>query len=138
MDFRLVTERDRARLLGHIAGISLERPVKITISEPDRSDEQNRKLHACLKDVAAQVVHHGMKFDVSTWKRLCVAAWLREAGKNPQMIPAIDGQGIDVLYEQTSKLSMKKCAELILWIEAFGTEHGVKWTQADYWEGRYD
>lgn len=137
MKFRLVTESDRARLLGYIAGMSLEKPQKVVIDEQDRSVEQNKKLHACLNDIANQVEHAGMKWDVTVWKRLCMAAWLRERGANIQMIPAIDGKGIDVLYEPTSKLSMRKCAELIEWVQAFGAEHDVKWSQADHWEGRY-
>lgn len=137
MKFRLVTESDRARLLGYIAGMSLEKPHKVVIDEQDRSVEQNKKLHACLNDIANQVEHAGMKWGVTVWKRLCTAAWLRERGANIQMIPAIDGKGIDVLYEPTSKLSMRKCAELIEWVQAFGAEHDVKWSQVDHWEGRY-
>lgn len=137
MDFRLATESDRARLMGHVAGLDLSTPKKVTIKGEDRSAEQNKKLHACLADISRQVEHAGMKWDVTVWKRLCTAAWLRERGANIQMIPAIDGQGIDVLYEPTSKLSMAKCAELIEWVQAFGAEHGVKWTQADHWGGQY-
>lgn len=135
MEARIATEDGRQRLLRYISTVRL--PVKVTISEPDRTDEQNRKLHAMLKDLAEQVVHAGGKWDLSTWKRLCVAAWLREEGKNPTMIPAIDGMGIDVLYEQTSKLSAKRCASLIDWIQAYGDENSVRWTQKDHWDGRY-
>lgn len=138
MDFRLANESDRARLMGHLAGLDLSKPKKVTIVGEDRSAEQNKKLHACLADIARQVEHAGMKWDVTVWKRLCTAAWLRERGANIQMIPAIDGKGIDVLYQPTSKLSMKKCAELIEWVQAFGAEHDVKWTQVDHWGGRYD
>jgi hypothetical protein len=135
MEARIATEDGRNRLIAYIGTVKL--PIKVVISEPDRTDEQNKKLHAMLKDLAEQVTHAGAKWDVSIWKRLCVAAWLREEGRNPQMIPAIDGMGIDVLYEQTSKLSMKRCASLITWIEAYGAECGVKWTQKDNWGGRY-
>lgn len=137
MEFKLATESDRARLMGYVAGLDLSKPKTVTINDEDRSAEQNKKLHAMLADIARQVEHAGMKWDVTIWKRLCTAAWLRETGASIQMIPAIDGQGIDVLYERTSKLSVKKCAELILWIEAFGAEHDVKWTQKDHWGGRY-
>ena len=136
-DFKLVTESDRARLLGVVAGLDLTKPKTVTIKDEDRSVEQNAKLHACLADIARQVEHAGMKWDVTVWKRLCTAAWLRESGETIQMIPAIDGKGIDILYERTSKLSMKKCAELIEWVTAFGAEHNVRWTQADHWNGRY-
>lgn len=137
MDFKLVTESDRARLIGYLTGLDLAKPKTVTINDEDRSAEQNKKLHAMLADIARQVEHAGMKWDVTIWKRLCTAAWLRETGASIQMIPAIDGQGIDVLYERTSKLSVKKCAELIEWITAFGAEHDVKWTQKDHWDGRY-
>lgn len=137
MDFKLRNENDRSKLIGYLTGLSLEREKKVSVNDQDRSDEQNKKLHACLNDIAKQVEHAGMKWDISVWKRLCTAAWLRERGASIQMIPAIDGKGIDVLYEPTSKLSMRKCAELIEWITAYGAECGVKWTQADHWDGRY-
>lgn len=137
MDFKLEDEKDRARILGYISGLDLEKPKKVSVAGADRSIEQNKMLHARLADIAAQVEHAGMKWDVTVWKRLCTAAWLRERGAAIQMIPAIDGKGVDVLYEPTSKLSMKKCAELITWIEAYGTECNVKWTQTDHWQGRY-
>lgn len=137
METKLETENDRARLMGYIEGLDLRRPRHVTITDELRDDVQNKILHARLADIAKQVEHAGMKWDLTVWKRLCTAAWLRERGASIQMIPAIDGKGIDVLYEATSKLSKKKCAELILWVEAFGSEHQVKWTQADHWEGRY-
>lgn len=137
MEFKLANESDRARLMGHLAGLDLSKPRTVEIKDEDRSAEQNKKLHAMLADIARQVEHAGMKWDVTIWKRLCTAAWLRETGAAIQMIPAIDGQGIDVLYERTSKLSVKKCAELIEWVTAFGAEHDVKWTQKDHWDGRY-
>lgn len=137
MDFKLEDEKDRARILGYISGLDLEKPKKVSVTGADRSIEQNKMLHARLSDIAAQVEHAGMKWDVTVWKRLCTAAWLRERGAAIQMIPAIDGKGVDVLYEPTSKLSMKKCAELITWIEAYGAECQVKWTQTDHWGGRY-
>lgn len=137
MDFKLSNEHDRGRLVSYVMTLDLTKPHKASVTGQDRSVEQNKKLHACLADIASQVEHAGMKWDVTVWKRLCTAAWLRERGASIQMIPAIDGKGVDVLYEPTSKLSMKRCAELILWVEAFGSEHNVKWTQADHWDGRY-
>lgn len=137
MEFKLATESDRNRLLGYVSGLDLKKPKSATIKDEDRSVEQNKLLHGRLGDIAKQVEHAGMKWDVTVWKRLCTAAWLRETGETIQMIPAIDGKGIDILYERTSKLSVKKCAELIEWIEAFGSEHNVRWTAKDHWDGRY-
>ena len=137
MNFKLSTESDRNRLIGYLTGLDLNKPKKVDIADDDRSAEQNKKLHAMLGDISRQVTHAGMKWNVTVWKRLCTAAWLRESGETIQMIPAIDGNGIDILYERTSKLSMKRCAELIEWIFAYGAENSVKWTQQDHWDGRY-
>lgn len=136
-DHRLSTESDRARLMGYIAGLDLSKPRKVAITEEDRSAEQNAKLHAMLSDISRQVEHAGKKWNVLIWKRLCTASWLRELGENATLIPALDGNGFDVIYEKTSKLGVKKCASLIEWVAAFGAEHDVKWTQKDNWGGRY-
>lgn len=137
-DLVLRNESDRTRLMGYIQGLDLAKPRKLTIKDVDRSADQNKALHAMLTDIANQVEHAGKKWDVLIWKRLLTAAWLREAGDQPQMIPAVDGHGFDVIYERTSKLTVKQCASLLEWITAFGAEHEVRWTAKDHWGGRYD
>lgn len=133
----LRTESDRTRVIGYIHGLDLTKPKKLAVTDEDRSGEQNKLLHSRLSDIASQVEHAGKKWNVTIWKRLCTASWLREMGENAQMIPALDGNGFDVIYEKTSKLGIKKCASLIEWVLAFGSEHQVRWTQKDHWEGRY-
>ena len=102
----------------------------VTFSEPTRNSEQNALLHACLTDIAKQVDWHGKRLSVDIWKRLCTAAWLREEGESPEMIPALDGKGFDVIFERTSTLSVKQCASLCTWVQAFGDEKGVQWTKS--------
>lgn len=137
MDFKLENENDRTRLIGYISGLDLSKSRKVSIKEKDRSGDQNRALHAMLSDISRQVEHYGKRFDVETWKRLCTAAWLREEGEQAQLIPALDGQGFDLVFARTSKLTIKQCASLLEWISAYGSQASVKWTQKDLWEGRY-
>jgi hypothetical protein len=136
-DLSLRTPADLSRIFGILQAADLTKPKVVTIKDQDRSGEQNKALHAMLADISRQVDHAGRKWDVLIWKRLLTAAWLREAGDQPQLIPAVDGHGFDVIYERTSKMSVKQCAELILWVECFGAEHQVRWTQKDNWGGRY-
>jgi len=137
-EFAIRTTQDMTRLYGALHAIDLTKPKIVVIKDQDRSGEQNKALHAMLTDIANQVEHAGKKWDVLIWKRLLTAAWLRESGDQPQMIPAVDGHGFDVIYERTSKLSVKQCASLLEWITAFGGEHEVRWTAKDHWGGRYD
>lgn len=129
---------DTSGLRGLLMATDFSKPKKIVIKDLDRSSDQNKKLHAMLADISKQVEHAGQKWDVLVWKRLLTAAWLREAGENPQFVPSLDGRGVDVIYERTSKLSVKQCADLILWVEAYGAENQVRWTAKDHWGGRYD
>lgn len=98
----------------------------VTIEEPNRNSLQNALAHAALTEIAEQVTWHGKKFPMIVWKRLCMASWLREIGEKPEMIPALDGNGFDVIYERTSKLSVRKFSDFVEWVFAFGAQHGVK------------
>lgn len=95
-----------------------------------RSSAQNRLLHSRLGDVAKQVPWAGKLRDVETWKRLAMAAWLRARGEHVEILPALDGHGVDIVFERTSKLSRAECAELSDWILAWGDEQAVQWCPA--------
>lgn len=102
---------------------------KIVKATDRRNIEQNKKIHAMLSDISRQIKHYEQTYSVDVWKRLTMSAWLREANESPLMIPAIDGNGIDVIFERTSKLSRKRMAEYIEWVYAFGTNAGVTWSK---------
>jgi hypothetical protein len=102
------------------------RRMVVDVRPETRSLEQNALLHAALSDIASQLEWHGKKLNIEVWKRLCVASWLRERKESPDLIPALDGNGFDVIYEKTSKLSTTQCSDLVEWCFAFGVENGVK------------
>ena len=111
----------------------LNTPLELLIrpKRQTRSMLQNALLHAVLTDISKQVKWHGQSFDVVTWKRLCMASWLREKNEQPQLIPALDGKGFDIIFERTSQLNTKDCADFCTWCIAFGDEHNVKFNQRD-------
>lgn len=98
------------------------------IRQETRSDKQNRMLHAMLGDIARQVEWAGKRRDADTWKRLLTAAWLRGRGESIEVLPALDGFGVDVVFRHTSKLTKAECAELCDYIGAWCAENGVKLT----------
>lgn len=122
--FRLVHER--ARQLASLACVAAPDGYVVTIRPPTRSLEQNAFLHAALTDIAAQFLWHGKRLSVDVWKRLCTASWLRERNAAPELIPALDGNGFDVIYERTSQLTVEQMSELLEWCLAFGAQNGVK------------
>ena len=96
-------------------------------AESLRTIEQNNKAHAMLTDIESQVKWHGVKLSKEVWKRLTIAAMLREIGEKPILVPALDGCGIDIIYEKSSKLGVKKTALWIEWMYCFGAENNVAW-----------
>ena len=99
--------------------------LTLEVRQEKRSDAQNRLLHACLSEISKQVEWAGAKRDVDTWKRLLTAAWLRARGESVEVLPAIDGHGIDVVFRHTSKLTKAECAELSEFVMAWAAERGV-------------
>lgn len=95
------------------------------IKEKTRTLEQNAKLHAMISEIAKQVVWNGQKMPIHIWKRLCMAAYLRDKKENPLLVPALDGHGVDIIYEKTSQLNVQQCSELIEWCYSFGIENNV-------------
>ena len=97
----------------------------VTITSPTRSGDQNALLHALLTEIAAEHEWVGSKRDVETWKRLMTAAWLRARGESIEILPALDGHGVDVVFRRTSSLTKTECSELVEFIQCWEAEHAV-------------
>lgn len=101
--------------------------VQVVITEPKRTLAENALLHVLLSQVAQEVEWAGKRRDVETWKRLMVSAWCRARGEAIEILPAIDGHGVDLVPVRTSKLSKRDCAELIEFVYAWGADQGIVW-----------
>lgn len=96
----------------------------------ERTVEKNAHLHAVLGAIAKQIQWHGQWLDIETWKRLMVAAFEREKGHSVEMYPALDGQGIDIVYRRTSRMAQEEIREVIHFAEAWAIDHGVQLMEA--------
>lgn len=130
--FRLV--HAQARRLAREAIDTAEDGMIVTIQEPTRSLDHNAALHAALYDIARQIEWHGERMDIEDWKRLLVAAWARAEHQPVKLIPALDGQGFDVLYRRTSRMTNREVSSLLDYLHAWGSEMGVRWSDVPYRE----
>ena len=96
---------------------------ELTIETERRSSEQNAKLHAMLSEISRSIEWAGKKREPEVWKRLLTAAWLRARGESVEILPALDGHGVDVVFRRTSELNKTECAELIEFVQAWAAEH---------------
>lgn len=99
--------------------------LEIECRPQKRSSAENRLLHALISEIARQVEWAGKKHDAETWKRLLVAAWSREQGLSVEILPALDGHGVDIVPVRTSKLTRGECADLITYVQAWAASHGI-------------
>lgn len=123
-DLRRLSEWLKPRLM---AG----RRIALTIGEPTRTDDQNAKLHAMLSDVAKQAEWAGNKRGITVWKRLMVASWLRAENEAVQILPALDGHGVDIIFEPTSKMSKKQVSSLLEYVYAWGAHNNIEWSNKE-------
>lgn len=100
----------------------------VTIQEPTRTLDQNAALHAAISDIAKQLKWQGELMTSEDWKRLLTAAWSRAENQPVKMVPALDGNGFDVLYRRTSSMTKAELSSLIDYLHAWGTDQGVKWS----------
>lgn len=98
----------------------------VEVKSTKRTLEQNSKLHALLTDIAVTVEWAGQRRDVETWKRLLTAAWCRARGEPIEMLPALDGNGVDIVFRRTSELTKNEMIELIEYIMAWAIDHDIK------------
>ena len=91
-----------------------------------RTDAQNRRLWAMLRDISQQVDWHGNKLSDEEWKDVFTAALKRQ-----KVVPGLDG-GFVVCGQRTSKMTKAEMAELQELMEAFGAQQGVRFTAPEW------
>lgn len=95
-----------------------------------RSIEQNDKMWAMLTDIGKQVpwLVNGrlVKMPPRDWKDVLTAFLKREQ----RMAAGIDG-GFVMLGQRTSRMTLSDMSDLIELMTAFGSERGVRWTDAE-------
>ena len=106
--------------------------LQLEVKQQKRSDKENRLLHALLGHIAKTQEWAGKKRDIETWKRLLVAAWCRATNEHVEILPALDGHGVDIVFRRTSQLTRSECAELIEFIFAWGAQAGIEFPAANY------
>ncbi len=108
------------------AHLSAGRRMVLELRPEKRSDAENRLLHLMLTYISKHHEWAGKKRDVDTWKRLLIAAWCRATGEPVELLPALDGMGVDIVFRRSSNLSRKECAELIEFVYAWGAQNDVQ------------
>jgi hypothetical protein len=93
------------------------------IRDSTRSVEQNNLMWGRLQDVSEQVDWNGEKYSKEDWKDMFTASLRRT-----RIVQNLDRDGFVQLGLHTSKLSITEMSNLLDLIDAFGAEHGLKFS----------
>ena len=96
--------------------------TRVEFKATKRSIPQNDRLWAFLTEISAQRDWHGVKLSADDWKLLFLDALKREL----RIVPNLAGNGFVNLGRSSSDLSKEEMSDLLMAIEAWGIEHGVK------------
>lgn len=95
---------------------------RIEISQPRRTEAQNRLLWPLLTALSVQLKWHGLNLSPEDWKDLLTASFRKEA----RVVPNLEGNGFVALGMRTSTMSKAEFSDFIEFINAFGAENGVE------------
>lgn len=100
--------------------------------EATRTIEQNSKLWPMLDDISKQVEWYKNWLSREEWKDFFSAIILKQ-----KVVPNMEGTGFIAVGGRTSKMGKKMFSEMIELIYAFGSEHGVVWSEPDNYSEKY-
>lgn len=99
---------------------------RVAISEPKRSQEANAAMWVRLQAFADQLewpVNGRMtKLTAEDWKHVTSAAFKRETAR---VAMALDGPGVVMLGQRTSRWSQREMSEFISFLDAVAVDRGV-------------
>lgn len=121
--FILGSRADRRKAVAFVA--EAREGTVVSVGQPVRNGAQNALLHSLLGEIADVLEWAGKKRSIETWKRLLTAAWLRTEGESIELLPAVDGHGVDFVWTPTSTLSKTQMASLIDYVTCFAAEREV-------------
>lgn len=94
----------------------------MSLAEPKRSNAQNDKMWAMLTDISVSMPG-GRRMIPDDWK----VVFMHDCGWEVQFLEGLDGRPFPRGFK-SSEMTKAQMADLITFMQAWGDENGVKWT----------
>nr|WP_176025105.1 recombination protein NinB [Brucella pseudintermedia] len=97
----------------------------VTISEPNRSLDQNAMFHAICTDIAKSGYEWaGKPRKPEEWKVLLVSGHAVATNQKVEIVPGLEGEFINI-RESTARMSVARASSLIEYALAWCAGHGI-------------
>lgn len=100
----------------------------VEVKPTKRTDDQNRRFHAMVGDIAKQHTFAGKKITAIKWKVLLVSGHATATNEGSEIVPGLEGEFVN-LRESTAEMSVGRGASLIDYTRAFGDSLGIEWSE---------
>ena len=90
------------------------------LAEPTRTDEQNKKLWACISEIQRQVPEMAPYSAADIKLR-----FMHALGMEMRFLPAIEGQGMFPVGMRSSQLTVEQFSALLELLHAYAARNGV-------------
>jgi len=114
---------EHQRRLAHQLIEKAPQDAVVKVSAAKRSDDQNAKMWAMLSDISRAKPEDRAHIP-EVWKCIFMAA----LGHEVKFEMGLDGQPFPIGF-RTSKLTKAQMSDLIEFIYAYASKHGVKWSE---------
>lgn len=124
--FVLDFDGERRQALAYVARAPANFTVEVKPTK--RTDDQNRRFHAMVGDIARQHTFAGKKLPAIKWKVLLVSGHATATNEGSEIVPGLEGEFVN-LRESTAEMSVGRGASLIDYTRAYGDMNDVVWTE---------
>lgn len=125
MSYRVILSTPHARQRAKVLIDKAPEGYIAEVHEPRRTSEQNEKMWAMLSDIAMSKPL-GRMHTPDDWKAIAMNA----CGWECQFCEGLDGRPFPIGF-RSSQLTKGQMSTLIEWLQAFGDEHGVRWSEQE-------
>lgn len=120
--------------------------TRVRLQSARKTRAMEEKYHAQINDIARQFTHCGRKWEAEDMKRLLVDSFRHETKGDPDLAPlwaemgemhlapALGRDGFVALGIQTRKFPKRLGSAFIEWLNAFGAENNIVWSEPIYAE----
>ena len=132
MQYKLINAEQGTALIKTLwpkmkAALEFGKELCLTVEEAHRSDDQNKKYHAIIAEIAKQAQHMGARWDAESWKRFLIDQFATETGLGgSKVVSSLDGTRIVQLGLQSRKFTKEQGSEFIEWLLAWATDKGIE------------
>lgn len=102
---------------------------KVTIAAPSMNSDQRAKFNAMAGDIARQIPWMGKMRSQKEWRILLISGHAKATHEGDvEMLAGLEGELVNV-RESTTEMSRRRGASLITYVQAFGDNAGVEWSE---------